>query len=71
MNDFVDVGVFAEAIRGARIGEALSIRKVRVKTGTSRYEFLVKSKPARAGVDPYNLLIDRNPGDNTRDVSGN
>lgn len=67
MNDLVDVGVFAAAKAGARIGEPLGIRRVRVKTGTARYEFLVKSKPARAGIDPYNLLIDRNPGDNVRD----
>jgi hypothetical protein len=24
----------------------------------------------RAGIDPYTLLIDRNPGDNTREVKG-
>ncbi|MEP6834388.1 MAG: ABC transporter permease [Gemmatimonas sp.] len=68
MNDLVDVGVFAEAKRGTRIGEPISIRKVRVKTGTARYEFVVPTKPARAGIDPYNLLIDRSPGDNTREV---
>ena len=70
MNDLVDVGVFAEARRGTRIGEPISIRKVRVKTGTANYEFVVPTKPARAGIDPYNLLIDRNPGDNTREVPG-
>ena len=69
MNDLIDVGVFAEAQRGARIGEALVIRRVRVRAGTANYEFIVPTKPARAGIDPYNLLIDRNPGDNTRDVS--
>jgi ABC-2 type transport system permease protein len=71
MNDLVDVGVFDAARPGARIGEPIAIRKVRVATGTSRHEFIVDRKPVRAGVDPYNLLIDRNPGDNTRDVKGN
>ncbi len=33
-----------------------------------RADFLVKGKPARAGIDPYNLLVDRVPGDNSRDV---
>jgi len=70
MNDLVDVGVFAAAARGARIGAPLAIRKVRVRTGTARYEFVVPSEPSRAGIDPYNLLIDRNPGDNSKDVSG-
>lgn len=70
MNDLVDVGVFGAAKSGARIGDPLSIRKVRVRTGTARYEFIVPTKPARAGIDPFNLLIDRNPGDNAKDVSG-
>ena len=68
MNDYVDVGVFDQAKTGARIGTPLAIRKVKVTTGTARYTFIVKARPARAGIDPYNLLIDRNPGDNTRDV---
>ncbi|MEO7522310.1 MAG: M1 family aminopeptidase, partial [Gemmatimonas sp.] len=68
MNDYVDVGVFDEPGVGARIGKALALRKMKVVTGTTSYEFTVKSKPARAGIDPYNLLIDRNPGDNSKDV---
>jgi hypothetical protein len=28
----------------------------------------VPRKPVRAGIDPYNLLIDRGPGDNSRDA---
>lgn len=68
MDEYVDIGVFDAAKAGARIGAPLAIQKVRVKSGTSRHTFTVKSLPARAGIDPYNLLIDRNPGDNTRDV---
>ncbi len=68
LNDYIDVGVFSEAKRGARIGEPLSIRKVKVTSGVVRADFLVNGKPSRAGIDPYNLLIDRVPGDNSRDV---
>jgi ABC-2 type transport system permease protein len=32
-------------------------------------EFTVDQKPTRAGIDPYNKLIDRNPDDNMIDVS--
>ncbi len=70
MADYVDVGVFEPATAGARIGKAIAIRKERVKTGSGRYEFVVPTRPARVGIDPYNLLIDRNPGDNARDVVG-
>jgi len=31
--------------------------------------FVVDQKPTRAGIDPYNKLIDRNPEDNMIDVS--
>jgi ABC-2 type transport system permease protein len=29
----------------------------------------VKEKPTRAGIDPYNKLIDRNGDDNTIDIT--
>ena len=71
LHDYIDVGVLAEPRPGARIGEPLAMRKVKVTGGSVRAEFTVKSLPARGGIDPYNLLIDRNPGDNTRDVKAN
>ena len=66
MADYVDVGVFAEATKGARLGPAMAVRKALVKAGASRFSFVVPKAPSRAGIDPYNLLIDRNPRDNTR-----
>jgi hypothetical protein len=68
MADYVDVGVFDVPASGARLGAPLAIRRVRVSTGTSRHTFVVPKAPVRGGIDPYSLLIDRNPGDNTRDV---
>jgi hypothetical protein len=68
LGDYIDVGVLAAPKPGARIGEPLAMRKVNVAGGNVRAEFTVKVLPARGGIDPYNLLIDRNPGDNTRDV---
>jgi ABC-2 type transport system permease protein len=34
----------------------------------STYTVVVDSRPTRAGIDPYNKLIDRNPDDNMIDV---
>lgn len=68
LNDYIDVGVFDEPKTGARLGEPIAIRKIKVTSGTIRAEFTVRRKPARAGIDPYNLLIDRVPSDNSRDV---
>lgn len=68
LHDYIDVGVFDAPAPGARLGEPLAIRKIKVTGNAVRADFLVKKKPARGGIDPFNLLIDRNPGDNTRDV---
>jgi ABC-type transport system involved in multi-copper enzyme maturation permease subunit len=68
MADYVDVGVFDAPAPGARLGRPLAIRRVKVTTGMSRHTFVVPKPPTRAGIDPYSLLIDRNPGDNTREV---
>ena len=68
MADYVDVGVFGKAPAGARLGPPLAVRRVKVTSGAARYTFVVPSAPERAGIDPYNLLIDRNPGDNTREI---
>jgi hypothetical protein len=67
MADYVDVGVFGQALAGARLGPPLAVRRVKVTSGASRFTFVVPSAPERAGIDPYNLLIDRNPSDNTRE----
>jgi ABC-2 type transport system permease protein len=32
------------------------------------FEFTVKGEPRRAGIDPFNRLIDRFPEDNLTDV---
>jgi ABC-2 type transport system permease protein len=40
-------------------------------TGTDvTVQVIVDGRPARAGIDPYNKLIDRTPSDNVRAVSG-
>jgi ABC-type transport system involved in multi-copper enzyme maturation permease subunit len=68
MADYVDVGVFGEAPRGSRLGTPLAVRRVKVGSGSSRFSFVVPKAPSRAGIDPYTLLIDRNPGDNTKEI---
>ncbi len=70
LDDYIDVGVLDAPKPGARVGEPLAMRKVRVTGNRVRAEFVVKRRPARGGIDPYNLLLDRNPGDNTREPRG-
>jgi aminopeptidase N len=50
-------------------GRVLVREKRRLAGGDSTVTFTVKEKPSEAGVDPYNILIDRTPGDNRKQVS--
>ena len=43
-------------------------RKHRLESGSNRIEIVVDHEPVLAGIDPRNLLIDRRPDDNTKDV---
>lgn len=70
MADYVDVGVFGVPAPGNRLGRRLEVRKVRITKPVEVFEFTVRERPLRAGIDPYNRLIDRNPGDNSKNVSG-
>jgi aminopeptidase N len=66
MNDLVDVGVFAENPKEEKeLGAPLYLQKQRVKSGPSTVKIVVDQPPARAGIDPYHKLIDRNSDDNT------
>ena len=67
MNGLVEIGVFAAAEGGA-LGEPLYLRPHRVRSGGQRITVTVPGKPARAGIDPRNLLIDVKPADNLREV---
>lgn len=44
----------------------LVMKKVWVKPGKSIYTFITKKLPIKAGIDPYNKMIDRIPDDNTK-----
>jgi ABC-2 type transport system permease protein len=54
----IDVGVLNEK------KEYLYLKKHLVSNGESTIKVKVKGKPAKAGVDPLNILIDRNSSDN-------
>ncbi|MDX1494818.1 MAG: M1 family aminopeptidase, partial [Longimicrobiales bacterium] len=68
MDDYIEVGVFGEEEPGNELGRPLSVFKIHVTSDTTRVEFAVDQRPERVGVDPYNKLIDRVPGDNVREA---
>ncbi|MFT3706952.1 MAG: M1 family aminopeptidase [Archangium sp.] len=50
-------------------GNAVCTEKRKIKKGERDLTFTCATLPVRAGVDPLNKLIDRNPDDNTEPVS--
>jgi hypothetical protein len=47
----------------------LFLRKQHVTGNDVTFTATVDGVPFRAGIDPYNMLIDRTPGDNVRSVT--
>jgi hypothetical protein len=69
--DYMDIGVFAADDldeNGRTRTNPIYLKKHLVKPGESTIKIRVKGLPEKAGIDPYNKLIDRIPDDNTQDV---
>ena len=61
IDDLVDIGVFAGTGKNEK---ALFLEKRRLTQHDSTFEVIVDQQPERAGIDPYNKLIDRVSEDN-------
>jgi ABC-2 type transport system permease protein len=67
MNDFVDIGVFAPGT-GDGLGAPLYLQRHRIRSGKQTIRVTVPREPARAGIDPWRKLIDRERDDNVVEV---
>jgi hypothetical protein len=65
IHDLIDVGVFSGSKEHLK---RLNLHKEWISQENSTFEFVVDEQPTFAGIDPYNKLIDRNPGDNLTSV---
>ena len=66
LNDYIDIGVFI----GKKDEEKpLYLKKEKISRENQTFEIVVDQMPTRAGIDPYNKLIDRIPDDNMIDVA--
>jgi ABC-2 type transport system permease protein len=71
-DEWVEVGVFGTGDRLVPApGRPLLVERRRVTGPSSTIELIVDEEPRRAGIDPYNKLIDRNPEDNVTNVTRN
>ncbi len=69
--DYIDIGIFAaedQDENGRDRVNPLYIQKYKIKPGETALTIRVKGEPVKAGIDPYNKLIDRAPDDNTVSV---
>jgi aminopeptidase N len=62
VNDLIDIGVFGEKEK------VLFSEKRRITKPLETFEVIVREKPVKAGIDPFNKLIDRNPKDNVKSL---
>ena len=56
MDEWVEIGVFAEAERGGELSAPLYVGRRRIHSGEQSIRVTVSRKPALAGIDPYHLL---------------
>jgi hypothetical protein len=68
MDDWVEIGVFAGAAGSSTPGVALYLRPHRIHSGKQTIMVTVPQMPARAGIDPYHMLIDRGRDDNVAEI---
>jgi hypothetical protein len=69
INDYIEIGAFAKPAKGKKYGDALHRERVHITQNESQFTFVTDSWPEKAGIDPFVLLIDRVPDDNTKSVS--
>ncbi len=66
--DYIDIAVFAESDKEAVLGKPLVYKRLKITKKDNSFTFKTKIKPYKAGIDPYNYLIDRIPDDNVKAV---
>jgi len=62
--DYVDVGAFGPPAPENKLGVPLVVKKVKLTDSVTTVDLVTSQLPLKAGVDPYNKLIDRTPEDN-------
>ena len=72
VDETFDIGVFAKLATPSRekdaLGKPLVMQRERLTEGKNTFTFEVTEEPEKAGIDPYNKMIDRIPSDNVTRV---
>ena len=68
MNDYIEIGALARPPSGKKYGKILHRQQVKITEKNNTFTFVVDEEPYQAGIDPFSLLVDRNPEDNLKDL---
>ncbi|MBW3559512.1 MAG: aminopeptidase, partial [Proteobacteria bacterium] len=68
LNESLDVGLFAAEVGNKAFNreDVILFERRPIRSGRQTLTFIADRAPGWAGVDPYNKLVDRNSGDNSR-----
>jgi aminopeptidase N len=70
LDDWIDIGVFGDKEpKGSSQGKLLSLEKHHIDRADETFTVVVDAEPKKAGIDPLNKLIDRNPDNNLMAVT--
>jgi aminopeptidase N len=72
LDEPIEIGLFTAEPGSAGFGpsDVLKLELRPIRTGRQRLRFVTDRRPTHAGIDPYNLYIDRNSADNVGPVTG-
>lgn len=68
MEDWVDIGVYGKPTEVEK-DRLIYLKKHKVLAGESTIQIQLDEEPVKAGIDPINKLIDRNPDDNVKSAN--
>jgi ABC-2 type transport system permease protein len=67
VDDWIDLGILGDGGKSkTHDDKVLFLEKRHLTQATTTFEATVDQEPTRAGIDPFNKLIDRQPEDNTK-----
>jgi aminopeptidase N len=66
LHEWIDIGVLAPKDSKTKEEKTLYLERKLIDKPEMTFEVVVNQQPGKAGVDPYNKLIDRNPEDNVK-----
>jgi hypothetical protein len=69
VDDWIDIGAFAKPAADRKYGETLYRERRHITQRDSTFTFTTAQLPDQAGIDPFALLIDRQPDDNLKSVT--